>query len=86
MNKMDKILVKLYVPKIDAEYNVLLPLNKKIYSIIKLLVKAVNEFSGNYYKPKQMPNLYNKLTAECYDINLTINESTIRNGTEIILI
>ena len=83
---MDKILVKLYVPEIDAEYDVLLPLNKKIYNIIMLLVKAVNEFSGNYYKPTKMPNLYNKLTAENYDVNLTLNDSNIRNGTEIVLI
>lgn len=83
---MNKVLVKLYVPKLEAQYDVWIPLNKRIYNIINLLIKSVNEFSGGYYKPKEIPVLYDKLTAEPYDINLTVKESTIRNGTEIILI
>lgn len=84
--KMNKILVKLYVPMLEEEYDVWLPLNKKIYKVISLLVQAVNEFSGGYYKPKKMPILYDKLTAAPYDVNLTVKKSTIRNGTEIVLI
>lgn len=83
---MNKVLVKLYVPMIEMQYDAWIPLNKRIYNIINLLIKSVNEFSGGYYKPTQMPVLYDKLTAEPYDINLTVKESTIRNGTEIVLI
>lgn len=86
MNNVNKILVKLYVPKIEAEYDVFLPPNKKIYTIIKLLVKAVNEFCGGYYQPSRLPVLYDKYTAKPFDVNLTIKESTIRNGAEIVLI
>ena len=83
---MNKVLVKLYVPIIEAEYDVWLPLNKKIYSVIELLTKAVGEFSGGYYMPEKMPLLYDKQTAIKYDLNKTVKETTIRNGTEIILI
>ena len=83
---MNKILVKLYVPMLETEYDVWIPVNKRIYNVIKLLVRAINELSGGAYKPLKMPNLYDKTTAMPYNINLSIKESTIRNGSEIILI
>lgn len=82
----NKIFIKLYVPKMDLQYDIFLPLNKQIYDIILLLVKAINEFSGGYYNPKDIPMLYDRLTAKPFDVNLTVIESTIRNGTELILI
>jgi len=83
---MNKIIIKLFVPKIDREYDVFIPTNKRISSVIALLVKAINELSNGSFSPSQMPMLYNKITAQSYDINLTIKESDIRNGTELILI
>lgn len=83
---MNKVLVKLYVPTIGKEYDVWIPLNRRIYNVIKLLVKAIKEFTNGEYNPSKLPVLYNKKIAQPYDINLTIGESTIRNGTEIILI
>ncbi len=83
---MNKILVKLYVPIIEEEYDVWIPLNKRVYNVINLLIKAVYEFSGGYYKPNKMPLLYDKLTAKPYELNQSIKEANIRNGSEIILI
>lgn len=83
---MNKVLVKLYVPTIGNEYDIWIPLNRRIYNVIKLLVKAINELTNGEYVPKKLPILYDKKTAKSYDINLTIGESRIRNGSEIILI
>ena len=83
---MNKILVKLYVPIIGGEYDIWIPLNKRIYNVINLLVKAVYEFSGGYYKPDTLPLLYDKSTAKPYELNQSIKETNIRNGSEIILI
>ena len=83
----NKIFVKLYVPKMDLQYEIFLPLNKTIHEIILLLVKAIKEFSGGYYNPEATtPMLYDKSTAKPFDVNITVIESTIRNGSEIILI
>lgn len=84
--KMDKVLVKVYVPKIEEIYDVWIPSNKRIYEIILLLVKAIKELSEGLYTPIQLPLLYDKITAEKYDLNLILRETTIRNGTEVILI
>lgn len=86
MKKMNKVLVKLYVPTIEKEYDVWIPLNRRIYTTIKLIVKAINEFTNGEYSPSKLPVLYDRKTAKPFDINLTIGETTIRNGSEIILI
>lgn len=83
---MNKVLIKLYIPIIEEQYDVWIPLNKRIYNVINLLVKAVREFTGGYYNPSKMPNLFDKVTSLPYDINLTVKESDIKNGTELILI
>ena len=83
---MDKVLIKLYVPVIEENYNIWLPINKKIHDIIKLLIKAINENTGEIYKPEQEPMLYDRITGREYDINLKVIETDIRNGSEIILI
>lgn len=84
--KMDKVFVKLYVPMLEEIYDVWIPSHKKIYNVIISLVKAINELNNNLYNPSEMPVLYDKLTAEIYDVNITIKESTIRSGAEIILL
>lgn len=83
---MNKILVKVYVPMIEEQYDILIPINRRIYNVIKLLTKAIYELSNGYYEPKKRPLLYDKITAIPYDENLSIRESNIRNGTELILL
>lgn len=83
---MNKVLVKLFVPIIEKEYDVWLPINKKVYKIIKLLEKSVNELCGGYYTPSKTPMLYEKSSGRQYNINLNVKENNIKNGTEIILI
>ncbi len=83
---MDKVFVKLYVPALEEIYDVWIPSHKRIGNIIYLLIKAINELNDGGYMPTKMPALYDKLTAEEYDIDLSVKESTIRSGTELILI
>ena len=83
---MNKVLVKLYVPKLDEQYDIKIPLNRRIYNVIKLLNKAIYELSGGYYKTNESHVLYDKLTGKPYDMNLSIKETNIRNGKEIVLI
>ena len=84
--KLNEVLVKLYVPMVDEQFDIWIPLDKKIYTIIILLVKAVNEFTKGYYTPSKMPYLYDKITVKAFDINLKLMETEIRNGSELIMI
>lgn len=83
---MNKVLVKVYVPKLEKKFEMWLPLNKRLYNIVSLLVKTIDDFSKGYYKPEGTPSLYDKSTAEEYDLNLLLKDTNIRNGTELVLI
>ncbi len=83
---MNKVLVSVYVPALEENYDFWIPINKKVYRIILLLIKIINESSGDYYRPTTMPLLYDKITSNPYDINLTVKDNAIQNGTEMILI
>lgn len=83
---MNNVLVKLYVPMLEETYDVWIPSHKRIYNVIILLVKAINELNNNCYILSEMPMLYDKLTAEMYDVNLRVKETSIRSGTELILL
>ncbi len=83
---MERVLVKVYVPILEKSYDIWIPSHKRIYNVIDLLIKAINDLNNNDYKPTKKPMLYDKITAEMYDLNLSIKESNIRSGTEVILI
>ena len=82
MKKMDKVLVKVYVPMLEGVYDVWIPSNKKIYEIII----SISELSEGDYDPKALPTLYDKISAQEFDLNSFLKDTTIRNGTEVILI
>lgn len=82
---MNKVHVILYVPQIDEKYEIFLPISKQIGSITKLLTKSINELSDGSF-PIKDSLLYDRETGNMYDLNTTIKESNIRNGSEIILI
>lgn len=81
----NKILIKLSVPEIDEEYDIFIPINKRIGNIILLINKAITEFSNGEYILKDIYSLYNKETGARYDERLLVRETDIRNGTNIVL-
>jgi len=85
-NKMkNKVLVQLLVPDIGEEYNVYIPVNKKIGNVIILLTKAINEFEAEIYTKENQNCLYDGTTGERYAINDLVRNTNIRNGTKLIL-
>lgn len=83
---MNKVLVKLDIPLLDEKFDILIPPSRKIYYVIQLILKAINEMTGETYETGNIPLLYDKVTAEPYDVNLNVKEAGIVNGTEIILL
>ena len=81
----DKVNVKIIVPEINESYDVLLPINKKIGTIVKLLIKAVHELSNNSFPNLPFCKLYNVDTMQVYDWNLLLYNTDIRNGTRLVL-
>ena len=67
------------------DYELLVPIDRRIHELIALLKKNIPELSENYYK-ENTPSLFNKVTGEPYDMNLIIKNSNIKTGTRLVLI
>ena len=83
---MDKVLVENNIPMVEVTYNVWLPTNRRIYNIINLLLKSIKELNNNSIITTAKPLLYDEITSTPYNINLTIKDTNIRNGSRLILI
>lgn len=82
----NKILIVLEVPAIEKKFNVFLPINKKISSIIVLLTKSIKELTTDAYRIRGNECLYDKTTGEKYDSDVYLKDSTLKNGSIVILI
>ncbi len=82
----NKVFVKILVPEIDKEFDVYLPISKKIGNIINLLTQAISEITNNEIEISNNNRLYNIKTNELYESNVTLFSTNIRNGTKLVLI
>lgn len=82
---MNKILVLVFFPLLEQEYDIYIPINKKIGTIKKSIIESIFELSdGNIKEPEKL-KLYDKDTTNVYDNNVIVKNSGIRNGSKLIL-
>lgn len=82
----NKILIELEIPLIEKKYDLFIPINKKIGTIKALTENALKELTDNAYIPRNDTNFYNKETGEIFDVNKTVRDTDLKNGSRIILI
>ena len=82
----NKILIEIYIPLVEKKYDVFIPINKKVGTIKKLIDTAIVELTSNAYVPTDEANFYSKETGEIYDVNKTVRDTDLKNGSRIILI
>lgn len=80
-----KILIIVYVPLIDKEYNLYIPIIKKVGTVKNLIIKIVEENSDGSFINDNCKYLYDKLTGQKILDNLFVKESGIVNGSKLIL-
>jgi len=80
-----KVLIILFVPEIEGEYEFYIPVNKHVDEVSKTLNKAVNEISYGVYPIKDNIQLVNRRTGEVYDRGMYIRNTSIKNGTQLVL-
>lgn len=85
MNK-NKILVELSVPSIEKSYDIFIPINKKVGTAKNLIEEALVDLTGNAYEIKEDTNIYSQETGEIYNVNTSIKDTNLKNGSRIILI
>ncbi len=80
-----RVYITLDVPILDERYELLVPIDRRIHDLVRLLKETIKGLNDNYYKDR-MPNIYNKSNGELYDMNLIIKDSNIKTGTRLILL
>ena len=82
----NKILVELEIPTIEKKYDLFIPINKKIGTMKKLIEESLVELSEEAYIIKEDTNLYSQETGKIYDVNTSIKDTDLKNGSRVILI
>lgn len=82
---MNKVLVLIYVPLLDEQYDCLIPINQKIGVIKNHLIKSINEMMGDGNYINENAKLYSKDTSDNYDADIYVKDSGIKNGAKLVL-
>lgn len=81
----NKLLVMVFVPLIDKEFDVYIPTVKKIGTVKNLIIQMIEENSENAFNNDGCKFLYDKLTGEKLNDNEFVKYSNIKNGTKLVL-
>lgn len=83
---MNKVLVNVYIPILNRAYDIFIPLPSQIFEVTELIKHAVTELSEGQFMPSRDTVLALKATGEILDVNRTVFEMEIGNGTKLMLI
>lgn len=83
---MNKILVCVYVPLIEQEFDIFIPINRKIGLIKKIIANSIIELTNNSYRINGFIKLSNKKTNHVYNDDEFVVNTDIRNGTKLVLL
>lgn len=82
----NKVLVSVNVPSLEKVFDVYIPVNRKIYSVINMLKATLFELSQGSFSITNNYILYDGLSGNMYDMNKLVRDTDIRNGSMIILL
>lgn len=83
---MNKVLIILYVPLIEMEYEIYIPINKKVGTIKKILIDSIIELSDGALTNTENLKLYDNNTGDVISNNAYVKNSNIKTGTKLVLI
>ena len=80
----NKILIHLSLPTLEMEYDIFIPINKRIGTIKQLIEKNLSETIN--YEIVENSNLYNAETGIIYDATYLEKDTDLKNSTKVILL
>ncbi len=83
---MDKVLVVVTLPLLEVEYDIFVPINKKVGTIKKLIIDTIFELSDGVLNHSDNFKLYNKETGKILENDSFVKDENINNGTRLILL
>lgn len=83
---MDKVLINLHIPVNGKRYDIELPSNIIIYQAIELISDFFKGNQGEIFTPDENAVLCDLVTGQILDINKTVFELGLANGSKLLLI
>lgn len=83
---MEKVLVEIFVPVINQSFDVFIPLQSPMYEVLELIKKAISEMSDGRFIANENTTICNREDGTIININLSVYELEIRNGSKLMLI
>lgn len=82
---MNTILIELWIPAAEKSYHVWIPRTSKLYVVRDLLAAAVRELAEGKYSPTNDAAVCDE-TGKILNINMTVEELKLKNGSQLMLI
>lgn len=83
---MNKILINIYVPNLNKNYDLFIPVNEFIWKINKLIVKSISDLSDGVLDIGFSYVILNIETGRVYNNNEIVINTDIRNTSKLALI
>ena len=83
---MDKALIEVYVPVLDRSFDMFIPLTSPMHDVLELIKKAVSEMSDGRFVANANTTICNREDGTIININLSVYELGICNGSKLMLI
>lgn len=80
-----KVLIELYIPEIEEQYELYIPVNKTV-GYCKTQIKKMISERFEELPDEAVLNLYNKKTGQMYLDNVLVRNTDIRNGSRLVLL
>lgn len=82
----NKILVNISIPEIDKKYDMYLPLNKKVSTIIRLIEKTINQMNDEKISLSKNHLLIIYKLGIRVEEDLLLKDTPIKNGSKLLLL
>lgn len=83
---MDKVLVEVFVPVLDCSFDIFIPLQSPMFEVLELIKKAIVEMSDGRFIANENTTICYREDGSIININLSVYELEIRNGSKLMLI
>lgn len=83
---MDKVLVEIFVPVLERTFDVFIPLHSPMHEVLGLVKKAIKEMSDGRFNADENTAICHREDGTIININLSVFELEIKNGSKLMLI
>ena len=81
----NKLLINVYIPTMEKDYDLFIPINKKVGIVKQLIINSIVDLTYGIYKPNDKLELYIRSNGKKLDNSAFVKESNISNGEKLIL-